>query len=263
MLIDFHVHMFPDALAAKALPNLAAICKSPCHADGTVSGTKAMLEGWGVTGAAVMNIATKPRQQTNINNWAAEVQKDPYFFCFGSVHPDAEDAVEEVARIKALGLHGIKLHPDYQNFFVEERRMFPLYEAIAEAGLPVTFHAGRDPLSPSLIHAKSHMLAHVARSFPKLVIIAAHMGGMTTSEEAAQCLAGLDNVYFDTAVASKTCSQKHMKLLIEKHGAERILFASDCPWSRSTDELEFLQTLGLSSGDLDRILYQNALELLR
>ena len=63
---------------------------------------------------------------------------------FGSVHPSHPDALKELERIHALGIKGIKFHPDYQYFFVDEERMFPIYEKCGKLGLIVVFHAGWD-----------------------------------------------------------------------------------------------------------------------
>ena len=92
-----------------------------------------------------MNIATKPTQQTVVNNWAASID-DPTIYGFGSVHPDAPDALDELQRIKDLGLYGVKLHPDYQGFLIDDPKMFPIYDAISSLGLPVTFHTAGTPL---------------------------------------------------------------------------------------------------------------------
>jgi predicted TIM-barrel fold metal-dependent hydrolase len=260
MLIDIHTHMFPDKLAPKALSSLSKTCKSPYYTDGTVKGTVSSLKEWGVTANVVMNIATKPSQQTTVNNWAASIQDD-HLFCFGSVHPDAENAIEELARIKALGLYGVKFHPDYQDFFIDEERMFPIYDAISSLELPVLFHAGADPLSPNLVHAPSKSVAKIADMFPKMKIIAAHLGGMNRYDEAEEYLAG-KNIYIDTAMASRTCSPEQFARIINKHGADHVLFASDCPWSRSIDEFDFLQGVKMSDDDREKICYRNAMRLL-
>lgn len=260
MLIDIHTHMFPDKLAPKALESLSKICKSPYYTDGTVAGTRNSLKEWGVTAAVVMNIATKPNQQTTINNWAASIQADS-LFCFGSVHPDAPDAIDELARIKELGLYGVKFHPDYQNFFIDEERMFPIYDAISSLGLPVLFHAGADPLSPNLVHAMPKSVAKVAGLFPKMKIIAAHMGGMARYDEVEEFLVG-KNVYIDTSMSSRICSLEQFKRIIRKHGSERVLFGSDCPWSRPIDELQFLLTAKLRDYDYENICGRNVINLL-
>ena len=178
---DSHVHFFPDKLAGKALPQLSRTCGCPYYSDGTRAGTLAKMEAWqeenSFAGAMALHIATSPRQQAAVNNFAAQSQQGK-LFCFGSVFPTAPDALEEMERIKALGLHGVKLHPDYQAFFIEDPCALPLYAQAEKLGLPVAFHTGRDPYSPYLVHCHPAAVARVARRFPGLTIIAAHMGGM-------------------------------------------------------------------------------------
>lgn len=260
MLIDFHTHMFPAKLAQKALESLSKTCKSPYYTDGTVTGTTRCLNEWGVTAAVVMNIATKPSQQTTVNNWAASIQ-NKNIYCFGSVHPDAPDAVQEVARLKVLGLYGVKFHPDYQSFFVDEERMYPIYDAISSLGLPVLFHAGADPLSPNLVHAEPKALAKIAELFPKMKIIAAHMGGMGRCDEVEEYLIGR-NMFIDTAMASYFCPPEQFARIIRKHGTDKIVFGSDCPWSRANEGLRYLEKAKLNGSDMDKIMYQNALRIL-
>ncbi len=261
MLIDMHVHMFSDRIAERALNNLARVCKTQYYTDGTVDGTSKKLHEWGVDICAALNIATKPKQQATINNWAASIQS-PSILSFGSVHPDAPDAIAELERIKSLGLYGVKLHPDYQDFLVDDKKMYPIYDVISELGLPVTFHTGRDPVSPNLVHASPRAIATIADQFPHMKIIAAHLGGMMMFSEAEEILAG-KNIYFDTAMCSMLCPIEQFERIVNKHGAERILFASDCPWSRSCDGTEYIERTRVSSQNKDLIYYKNAVNLLR
>ena len=262
MIFDAHIHIFPDRLAGKALENLSGICQSPYFANGTLSGTLDALKNWGIDGGICMHIATKPKQQTSVNNFAAEIQKGN-LFCFGSVHPDAPDALEELQRIKELGLKGVKLHPDYQDFFVNDPKLFPIYDAASSLELPITFHTGWDPYSPDVVHAPPEEMAKVADEFPRLTIIAAHLGGLKRWDETEQYLAGKENVYFDTAMCSRYGTPEQTLRLIRKHGSSRVLFGSDCPWSKSSEERNFLESLPLTSGELEAILYRNVAELLQ
>jgi uncharacterized protein len=260
MLIDMHVHMFSDKIAKRALNNLARICNSAYYTDGTVKGTSEKLHEWGVDLFAAMNIVTKPTQQTIINNWAASVQSES-IRCFGSIHPDAPDALDELQRMKSLGLCGVKLHPDYQKFFIDEEKMFPIYDAISELGLPVTFHTGRDPLSPNLTHASPAAVAKIADLFPHMKIIAAHLGGMAMYDEVEELLAG-KNIFVDTAMCARLCPLEQFERIVNKHGSEHVLFASDCPWSRSCDEFEYIEKSHLPRSDRENIYWSNAASLL-
>ncbi|MFR9254869.1 MAG: amidohydrolase family protein [Merdibacter sp.] len=73
------------------------------------------------------------------------------------------------------GLYGVKLHPAYQNFQFGDERYYPVYQAVCDCGLPLLLHAGRDPVAPGANRAASGGIARVARAFPRLTIIAAHM----------------------------------------------------------------------------------------
>lgn len=261
MLIDMHVHMFPDLLAERAMKSLAETNQCPYYTDGTLDDTTQKMREWGVDRFVTLNIATKPKQQTNVNNWAASIQNDAVC-CFGSIHPDAPDALEELQRIRSLGLKGVKLHPDYQDFFVDDPKMFPIYDAISELGLLVTFHAGRDPLSPDLVHASPAALALVAKQFPRMKMIAAHMGGMAMYPETEEYLAG-KNIYFDTSMSSLLCPSDWFERMINQHSSEHILFGSDCPWSRPTDEFDYIERSHLSSRDKENIYWRSAAELLQ
>lgn len=260
MIIDTHVHCFADKIAEKAGNQLKARAGIPAHTDFTEADTRRKLDQWGIDLGIVLPIATKPSQQQIVNNWASSLQHGN-LLAFGSVHPDAEDALDELERIKYLGLKGVKLHPDYQGFFAEEQRLYPIYQKISDLSLPVAFHVGFDPLSPDLIHATPKMIAEISRSFPNLTIIAAHMGGMRLGEDCLNELAGTPNVYLDLALIEDARTQSEVNAIIEKHGADKILFATDCPWCHPSVILERLDRTQLSREQKENILWHNAAEL--
>lgn len=263
LIFDTHVHIFPEKLKGKVLPKLAEVCKSPYYSDGTLSDTHSKMEAAGCGGFLCLHIATNPKQQDNVNAFAVEVQKlNENVFCFGSVHPDNPNAVETLHKLKDAGIKGIKLHPDYQGFMVDDEKLEPIYTACEELGLIIAFHAGRDPYSPDLVHAPPGKLAEIALKYPKLTIIAAHLGGMRMADEVLRYLCDKDNVYFDTGFASLAFSPGEAKAVIKKKGAERILFATDFPWSTVEDERRFLESLGLSHEEMENICYKNAFRLL-
>ena len=177
--------------------------------------------------------------------------------------PDAPDALDELARIRSLGLCGVKFHPDYQGFFADDPKAFPIYAAAEELGLPVAFHTGWDPRSPDVVHAPPQAVARVAEEFPKLTVIAAHMGGMCLQNEVMEQLAGKADLYFDTAYTADPWMDKAtMEKMIRMHGADKILFGSDFPWHLPLHELEFIDSLGISSEEKELILGGNARRLL-
>ena len=160
MVIDFHVHAFNPKVAEKAVEKLQACSGITPFTRGTAEETIQRFDEWGIDKGVLLSVATKPTQQRVINDWCAE-QDGGRFISFGGIHPDADDYEQEIAHIKKLGLHGIKLHPDYQGFMIDDERMDKIYDAIERADLPVIFHSGYDCVSPDLIHSTPVSYTHL------------------------------------------------------------------------------------------------------
>ncbi len=262
MLIDFHIHAFPDALADKAIPMLSKCSGGVVPAyDGKISSLKTHLQKNGVDKAVVLNIATNPHQQKKVNDFAISLCCDDMLIPFGSVHPDSPDALEELERLKAAGIKGIKLHPDYQHFFVDEERLFPIYRKIAELGLITVFHAGVDIGYPDPVHCTPARLLRVLELFGNAPVIAAHFGGYMLWQEVIEVLCGT-NVYFDTAFSYGKLPPDFAKKIIASHDPKRILLGSDMPWSTAADEARLIHSLDLPKETEDAILFNNAKSLL-
>ncbi len=267
MYIDFHTHAFSDKIVEKAMSSLIATGSAyglKAHTDGTVRGLKELLVKRNISKAVILPIATKPSQQTIINDWAAQVMQEDDFFCpFGSIHPDADDFEEEIDRIKSLNLHGIKLHPDYQNFMIDDPKLIPVFRKCAKAGLPVLIHSGFDPLSPNLIHCTPQAAARAFEKCPETTMIFAHGGAMNMWDDVEKYLAGKEgNIYFDVSVIAGRISTEQLTKIIRKHGADRILFGSDCPWDDPANEIDMINQTELNQEEKDMIFYKNALKLL-
>ena len=145
MLIDFHTHAFPEVISKKAIDKLAYLSGGLApQTVGTVSSLKQEMKKDGVDISVVLSIATNPNQQINVNNFAKKINDEKHIFAFGSVHPDAENVFEELERIKDMGLKGVKFHPEYQNFYVDDEKMKPIYKKISSLGLITVFHSGYD-----------------------------------------------------------------------------------------------------------------------
>jgi predicted TIM-barrel fold metal-dependent hydrolase len=259
MIFDIHTHCFPDRIAPRAISKLSFECGGVIPAtDGTFEGLKSAMKRGGVDAFAPLSIATSPAQMTNVNNFAASLIEDNVF-PFGSIHPDGENALEELERIKELGLFGVKLHPEYQNFFVDDEKMKPIYKKISELSLPLILHCGKDPGFPFPYHCTPERLAR-ALKWLDTPVIASHWGSLQLDEDVIQHLCGLP-IYMDTSQGSGFISRYSAMKILEKHGCNKILFASDVPWGTPEDELRFLATLGLSDGEREDILWNNAMSL--
>lgn len=263
MLIDFHTHAFADGIVERAMDRLCTVYEGMVPStDGTADGLRSYMAQCGVDYSVVLPVATKPSQQTIINDWAAAEQGNGLFF-FGTVHPDATDIEQEVERVAAMGLYGIKLHPDFQGFFSDDPKAEAIYAAAERAGLPVLFHGGVDPISWDVIHTTPAMLAEIARRHPGLTVIAAHMGGIWVYDDVVKEYPSLPNILVDCSMALRFCSRDSYLRVLDAMGPNRVLFGSDTPWSSVERELRLLQSAHLSQDEMERICWKNAAELLR
>lgn len=260
MVIDFHVHCFPDALSAKALAVLSEASGIPPRSDGTIAGLKQSMERAGISRSIIQPIATKPSQTQSANNWAAGAQ-DNQILSFGTLHPKLEDWRDEAQRIKSLGLKGVKFHPDYQDFFVDDEAVMPIYEYLAEIDLIILFHAGIDIGLPPPCHCPPDRLARVVRRISGARLVAAHMGGFRYWDEVEKHLVGLD-LFFDTSYGLGHMAPDQFLRVLRNHGFERCLFGSDSPWADQQDEIRKIELLKLAPEERQAVLAGNAKRIL-
>lgn len=261
MLIDFHTHAFPSQIAGAALQKLSRSAGGLVpHTAGTVDSLKDHMARAGVDQSVVLSIATNPAQQSKVNDFAMAVNRDPALFAFGSVHPEAEDALSELERLKEAGIKGVKFHPEYQGFYADDERMKPIYRKISQLGLLTLFHAGQDIGFPPPYHAMPEHLKGALR-WLDTPVIAAHWGGMGCTQAVLEQLCG-ENLYFDLSFGYGVIPQPLAQQIIDTHTPDRLLFGSDLPWHSPVMERRLLDTLDLSPTDRDKICYQNAQKLL-
>lgn len=258
-VIDFHTHAFPDALAPSAIPALEAKGGIRAQYDGTVEGLTAEMDRAGIDVSVVQPVATKPGQVVSINDWAGAVQGERVI-AFGAMHPDLQDPAAEIARMARLGIRGFKLHPEFQSFEPHDPRMAEIYSAATEYRMIVLFHAGVDIMYPT-VRGTPESFAEVIEGWPDLTIVLAHLGGFRQWEGVAEHLAGRD-VWLDTAYTPGHVPDAEFVALVRAHGAERVLFGSDGPWTDPAKEIEHIRGLDLAEGEIEAILGANAARLL-
>jgi len=262
-VIDFHVHTFPDNIAPKALGRLQDMSGITPTTNGTVAHTLSTMTINHIDKSVLLNIATSPTQNKTINSCACEVnaQYSDKLIAFGSVHFGADDVLSELDRIKQLGLVGIKLHPDYQGFMINDSFMLPIYEKCEQLSLIVVFHSGFDCYSPTLVHAKPEFSLEVIKMFPKLKIVLAHFGGLHFWDDVEKFLIG-ENVYLDTSMCYSYSDKKQIERMMQNHNEDKILLGSDCPWENPKNSIEFILSMNLSDELKVKILGKNAKTLL-
>jgi len=261
-IIDIHTHAWPDPVAPTAVAFLQQEGMLTPFYDGTIDGLVASMDDNGIGASVIQPVATKPEQLKSINEWAARVglASGGRVVPFGAMHPDTEDYTEAVAHMVDLGLRGFKLHPEHQSFAPDEPRLEPLYEAALAHDMTVFFHAGADEVHPT-VHGTPDSFAAVLEAFPGLRIVLAHMGGYRVWNDVAEKLVGRD-VYLDTAYTLGHLPDADFVEIVHAHGAERVLFGSDGPWTDPAAEIAWLRRLPLRAGVVDAVLGGNAERLL-
>ena len=259
--IDFHTHIYPDHVAPKTV---SAVCQRSgidAYTDGTLEGLKRSMAAAGIDLSVVAAVATKPEQVTSIQRRLTAIRQ-PGIEALAAMHPADPLNSGQMKMLKREGFRGFKLHPDYQDFFVDDPRMYPLYEAVAAEGMFILFHAGMDRGLPHPVHATPKRLAAVHEAVPELCMIAAHLGGEDAYEETAVHLLG-QNLYLDTSFVLRKMPRTFLERFLKEHPAERLLFASDSPWTDQKAELQFLLQLPfLTESDKEKICFSNAARLL-
>lgn len=261
-IIDFHAHCFPDDLAPRAVERV--LTTSPgakVWTDGTLAGLRRAMAKSRVTTAVVLPVATKASQVTTINRAAPGLRADD-IIPFGCLHPHTKHIGDEIAFMKANGIQGIKLHPEFQDFYLDDNAVFPLYEALADAGLMVVFHAGVDPGPFTNDHSMPAAILNVRNRFPALRIVASHMGGHQVWDEVERHLVGTP-VWFETSTAPENFAPEAFVGMCRRHGVERVLFGSDTPWFDQAFDTRWVESSGLTDAELEKVFHENADALLR
>jgi len=262
MLIDFHTHVFPDVVARKVLPDLFTNAgdKFVPASDGTVSGLIKNMDDWGVDISVIHPVITKQSQFKNVNEWTAGLRSDR-IVCFGGIYPYTDDFKRDIDFVVSLGAKGLKFHPEYQGFTVDSEHMLRVYDYALSRGLILLFHAGKDEAYLPPPNSSPEQFVKIAEAVRGGVIVLAHMGGFKQWDDVEKYLAGSE-FYFDTSTGFEFFTQDQFLRVLKKHGADKILFASDSPWSKAGTAIKRLRSLPVSESDVESILGGNAKTLL-
>ena len=261
MIIDAHAHIYPTKIAEKATKAIGTFYDLDMQInEGTPE--KLIEEGRsiGVDKFIVHSCATKPHQVRSINEFIKEeIDLHKEFIGFMTLHQDLteEEMEEEVCWCIKNGFKGIKLHPDFQKFYIDEEKAEKIYR-VASKRLPILLHVGDDRYE----YSKPKRLANVAKKFPDVNFIAAHFGGYRCWEE-IDVYQGLDNIYFDTSSSLDFITGEKARDIIDKFGAEKFFFGTDFPMWKAREELERFNTISLNEEERQMILHKNIEKLLK
>ncbi len=255
-VIDAHCHIYPPKIAAAAVRGTDTFYDLHSVYDGTTTDLLARGEAAGFDRFIVQSVATTPHQVKSINEFiAAEVNAGGGRMTgLGTLHPDSRDIAGDIAHLRELGLRGVKLHPDIQQFKIDDYRCLKIYELCEREGLPILLHTGDSRFD----YSNPNRLLPVMQIYSGLTVVGAHLGGWSVWDEAVSKLAGLPNLYVDTCSCFAFMDRQKVKDIILAYGTDRVLFGTDYPMWPMEDEVEALLSLRLSEEDNRKILAENA-----
>lgn len=267
MIIDFHTHVFPDKIAKSTISALQEQASNVAYTDGTVDGMVNALNLANADIAITLPVLTKASQFDSITKFIVGINqtfcdKSVKLISFGGLHPDCDNVDEKMAYLKSLGVKGIKIHPDYQGTFIDDPKYINIIKCAKKYDMIVVTHAGVDDgYAGEPVRCPPERVLNVINevNYDKLVL--AHFGGHKQWDQVLKLLAG-KNVYFDTAYTLHEISESTFKAIVDKHGADKILFATDCPWRDIKADVDILKSYNLGKEVEDKIFYKNALKLL-
>ena len=256
-IIDCHTHIYPDAIAGKAAASIREFYGlGEEKIDGTAGELIRRGDAAGISEFVVLPVGMKPAQVHHVNTFILDqLEHQPRFWGLGTVHAAMEDLTEEVAWILDSPLRGIKMHPDFQRFPIDDPRLFPAYDML-RGKKPVMFHTG----DPRYDYSHPARVKRLLELFPDLQVVAAHFGGYSVYEEAHEALKDTTCV-FDVSSSLMFLPEGMAERYINSYGAERLMFGSDFPlWDPGVEVRRFLQ-LKLTPEQTEQIAHRTAEEI--
>ena len=253
-IIDAHAHIYPSKIAEKATKAIGDFYDLKMELTGSPDALLTEGKAAGISRFVVHSCATKASQVRAINEFIKEeIETHKEFIGFMTLHQDMteKEIDEEVSFCIKSGFKGIKLHPDFQRFYIDDENAEKFYRVVGDR-LPFLFHTGDNRYEFS----KPYRLAAAAKKYKNVSFIGAHFGGYRCWNE-TEVYEGLDNVFFDTSSSLAFISAEDAKKMIEKRGAERFFFGTDFPMWEAKEELLRFDKVTLSSSDKEKILAGN------
>lgn len=259
-IIDFHTHAFPDDLSERVMKFLEDEGGIKAKLDGRIRSLLSSMDKSGIEKSVICNIATKASQFDSILKWCKEIRSER-IIPFPSFHPYDPDFRERLHVIKEEGFKGVKFHPYYQNFTIDEERLFGVYEKITEENLILVMHTGFDFAFPETRIADPEKIVTIAKNFPSLKLVTTHLGAWNLWAEVEQMLQG-KQIYMEISFSLECTEADVVRNIILNHPAECILFGTDSPWTDQREAVSLLRGLELGEEKERLIFRDNALKLL-
>ena len=252
-IIDAHTHIFPEKIASKAVSAIGDFYGLDMQRDGMSLDLIKSGDKIGVEKFLVCSTATRPEQVQSINDFIFEQCKkhSDKFIGFGTLHPFMKEPEKEIERIAEFGFKGIKFHPDFQKFNIDDEKAVEMYKLLQEKYF-ILMHTGDDRYD----YSKPKRLAKVCDKLPDMKVIAAHFGGYLCWDEVLDVY-NHNNIFIDTSSSLFTLDHERALKIIERVSAKNVFFGVDYPMWDHEEELERFMALPLDEKTREDILYNN------
>ena len=223
--IDTHAHIYPDAIAQKAAGSIGEFYHMDIAGDGRLTTLLERGAEAGISKHLVHSVGITPERVPHINDYLMQTaaQYPTRLVGFGTLHPGMKNVRAELRRIRAGGLKGVKVHPDFQHFLLDSDEVMDMFRALAEAGMPVLVHTG----DTRYAYSQPERMAKALRAVPDARAICAHLGGWSVWNEAWKQLADLPNVWVDTSSSLYALAPEHAAAIIRRYDGGHVFFGSE------------------------------------
>ncbi len=273
MIVDSHVHVCPDKIAAASAKVFKERNNWEWVYDGTVGTLLKKMDENNISKAVMVNTVVRADFIAKANDFvASKVKEYPgrlYGYTF--IHPGYEDPAGELERCaKTHGFNAVKINGSLIKFFPEDERMLPVYERAMKLGVNIMTHCGPNVENffkePQEIKerqfAEPKSWIPVLQRFPKLKLVLAHFAGSTHYyKDALEIMETFPHVYTDCSMVLNKLTPKDATSFIKKIGVDRVMFGTDYPGHDVPHEIELVKALGLSEEEKEMVLSKNAVRL--
>lgn len=266
LVVDAHVHLFPDFLFSPVwqwFENFGWPIRYQLSSAEIVE----FLLSHGIGHIVALQYAHKPGLAQELNAYLADICRSfPQVTGMATVFPGEKNAAKILEQAFQDGLRGVKLHSHVQCFDMNGRSMHEIYEVCAAHGKPLIMHVGREPKSPAYPCdpyelCRADKLEQVLNEFPQLRVCVPHLGA-DEFEPYRRMLEKHDNLWLDTTMTLAGYLPMDFFPQLADFRNDRIMFGTDFPnlpyaWDR---EIKRLIRQDLAPDALAKVLGQNAVE---
>lgn len=258
-IIDAHTHIFPDDVARRAVETLHDMWGAEPVRLPVVSELLAEMDASGVDRSVIAPVSTKPSQVRSINDFVIGLD-EPRLIPFGSVHSHFDGLEDELRRLEAADVRGLKTQPFFQGYDFADPHAREMFDLIGDR-FALLIHGGQEIVDIEGVVPTPAALANLHLDFPKLRLIVAHLGGFNMWDEVQEHLVGAD-VHFDLSYTFNFAPDEVIRRICSTHGWERCIFGSDFPWQGQSEALAGLMRMDLDDETLAGVLAGNLKRLL-